>query len=117
MEIEITLTRVKVVPPRLFLVMDGPHLEEATEEEKKQDEALKIAVAEYNAKLEQIFGPAETVDYGKAGRWHFPTWMPDNYKLVFAESWYNFKQHMVGLTAEARALYLEGQKNLPSKSG
>lgn len=109
MEIEVYTHRIKVSQPRIFVMIDGPFIEGASEEEKEKDRKSIEACDVFNATMTEIYGPPSKD--GWAGGYWWPEWMTKKDKLALALAVEDFKQFLRKESAQAYALWVDREKD------
>jgi hypothetical protein len=108
-EIEVVLHKIKVSRPDVCMFMTGPRILPRTEMQIESDREVDAAQDTYIKALEKA--------YGRAGEkylnvsFQFEDWFDEKYRLILASGIDNFRTWYMQLTAEAYAMYLQGEKD------
>lgn len=108
MEIEVQTHRIKVLQPRVFVMIDGPFIGDVSEEQKEKDRRSQEACDVFNASMMEIYGPPAKGVW--AGDYWWPEWMTRSDKLALALSVENFKTWLRKESAQAYALWIDRER-------
>lgn len=119
MEVDVTLSRIKVKPPRLILWFDEPRLEPLTDEDKEIEKRHIEANEQYMNALTDIYGDKIEVKQYLGIEWVHQKWFSERYQLTLSLGWDDFRRWTRQLVAEAYAMHLgieRDKKNAETKT-